>query len=91
MRTYSFVKRFMKNNQHSWNREVCQVIRICKLEEGIDITYDYVRCPSCGKGRLCDKPRGTKVAVLRIEGTALDHVVVKCPKCSALYLVTAEQ
>lgn len=67
------------------------MIRICKLEEGIDITYDYVRCPSCGKGRLCDKPRGTKVAVLRIEGTALDHVVVKCPKCSALNLVTAEQ
>ena len=48
------------------------MIRICKLEEGADITYDYVRCPSCGKGRLCDKPRGTKVAVLRIEGMVLD-------------------
>lgn len=67
------------------------MIRICKLEKGADITYDYVRCPSCGKGRLCDKPRGTKVAVLRIEGMVLDHVVIKCPKCSALYLVASEQ
>ncbi len=54
-------------------------------------SYEYVRCPTCGKGRLCDKPKDAKVSLLQIAGKGLEHVVVKCPRCSARYLITATE
>lgn len=49
--------------------------------------YDFVICPNCGRGRLCDKPRGSKISVLQIHGKGRDHVIVKCYKCSSRYLI----
>ena len=45
---------------------------------------DFLRCPVCKKGRLCDKPPAEKVSVikgnsLRCENTS--NVIIKCPKC----------
>lgn len=48
------------------------------------ITSDYVRCPYCNKGRLCDKPVDLKVLSKKTEST-LDKtevfVILKCHKC----------
>lgn len=66
------------------------MIHISKIEKEQYEEYDYIRCPKCGKGRLCDKPRGAKVSLLHIDGKGLDHVVVKCPCCSSRYLITAD-
>ena len=54
-----------------------------------NVPYEYVRCPTCGKGRLCDKPKDAKVSLLPAEDKGTDHVVIKCPRCSARYLITA--
>jgi len=48
------------------------------------ITSDYVRCPCCTKGRLCDKPVGLKVSTEemkpRLDNTGV-FVILKCHKC----------
>ncbi len=48
------------------------------------ITSDYVRCPCCTKGRLCDKPVGLKVSTEemkpRLDNTEV-FVILKCHKC----------
>ena len=52
--------------------------------------YDYVFCPKCGRGRLCDKPHDTKVNISQIHKNEVsEHIVVKCPKCSSRYLISA--
>ncbi len=66
------------------------MIHISKIENEQYAEYDYIRCPKCGKGRLCDKPRGAKVSLLQIDGKGLEHVVVKCPRCSSRYLIAAD-
>ena len=65
------------------------MIMISKIDDEDTAQYDFVTCPGCKKGRLCDKPRGEKVSILQIYGDSLNHVVVKCPKCGSRYLVTA--
>ena len=34
------------------------MIFIQQVYEDADIKSEYVRCPSCKRGRLCDKPKG---------------------------------
>lgn len=41
------------------------MIKISKVEDEDYTRYDYVICPRCGKGRLCDKPIGTRVIILK--------------------------
>lgn len=64
------------------------MIKIIKTEDENPTQYDYVICPYCRKGRLCDKPKGARVLIEQIHGCGSDHVVVKCPKCGARYLVS---
>jgi len=65
------------------------VIMVSKILDD-DTKYDYVLCPKCGRGRLCDKPHGTKVNILQIHKNEVsEHIVVKCPKCSSRYLISA--
>ena len=66
------------------------MIKISKIDDEGYIRYDFVICPSCGKGRLCDKPKGARVNILHIDKTGLDHVVVKCPKCGSRYLISVQ-
>lgn len=67
------------------------MIQISKIEDDNSMKYDYVKCPQCGKGRLCDKPRNAKVSILQIHGSGLDQVIVKCPKCSSRYLISVAE
>lgn len=66
------------------------MIKISKIDDEDYIQYDFVICPCCGKGRLCDKPKGARVNILHIDKNGLDHVVVKCPKCGSRYLISVQ-
>lgn len=67
------------------------MIQITQIEPDIQLEYDFIRCPVC-KRRLCDKPKGTSVSILQIHGKIkADHVLVKCSKCGARYLVTVSE
>lgn len=67
------------------------MIQITQVETEDRTQYDFIRCPVC-RGRLCDKPHGTAVSVLQIHGSMkADHVLVKCHKCGARYLVTVTE
>ena len=44
-----------------------KLLVITQIHEDADIDSDNVRCPACGKGRLCDKTVGDKVTVIAIQ------------------------
>lgn len=67
------------------------MIKISKVEDDDCTKYDFVTCPRCGKGRLCDKPKDTRVSILQIDEKGLNHVVVKCPKCGSRYLISVQE
>ena len=50
----------------------------------------YVKCPACGRGRLCDRPESEQVKVLEIldDVAPTSGVILKCPKCSVQVLVS---
>lgn len=59
--------------------------------ENSEIKSDYVKCPSCKRGRLCDKPIGVKVSATAVKfdynnrtGT---QIILKCPKCGQKFIV----
>lgn len=61
-----------------------------QLPENSDFESNYVRCPVCKKGRLCDKPAGDKIAVaIKVTVPVKKHsrIILKCPKCSQKFLV----
>lgn len=53
-------------------------------EDNLEI--DYVKCPSCKRGRLCDKAAGEKATVIAVKPKSTKHsgnwIKLKCPKCS---------
>ena len=50
---------------------VIGMLIIEQIYESSDIKSDFVRCPSCKKGRLCDKPAGERATVIALKP---DHV-----------------
>ncbi len=46
---------------------------------------EYLRCPVCGRGRLCDRPSVEEVVVARDGASSLrlPHIILKCPKCAS--------
>ena len=68
------------------------MIMVSIITDEDNTKYDYVLCPKCGRGRLCDKPQGIKATILELHGNnCLEHIVVKCPKCSVRYLISATE
>lgn len=70
------------------------MLAVEQMQEHYSIPSDYVRCPACKKGRLCDKPLGEKVKVTPIKSDRMNwsgnRIILKCPKCakkSAIYLM----
>ena len=54
------------------------------------IKSDFVRCPSCKTGRLCDKPQGIKIRAVPIEDTSVNgenKIILKCPKCGRKFII----
>ena len=68
-----------------------KLLVITQIHEDADIDSDYVRCPACGKGRLCDKTIGDKVTVIAIQDTAHSRkssgIILKCPKCAGKFII----
>ncbi|MCH5273425.1 MAG: hypothetical protein J1E35_07105 [Lachnospiraceae bacterium] len=61
-----------------------------QFHENPDTQSDYVRCPACKKGRLCDKPAGDKAAVaikVTVPVKKNSRIILKCPKCSQKFLI----
>ena len=48
-------------------KEVIGMLFIEQVYEKSNIKSDYVRCPSCKRGRLCDKPIGEKATVIALK------------------------
>lgn len=57
---------------------------IQQVSEKSTVISDYVRCPSCKTGRLCDKPAGTRIRAVPLDDTLIDGtgIILKCPKCA---------
>ena len=62
------------------------MIRVSYIADSYQKAYDFVYCPICKKGRLCDKPRAAAVSFEKIPVGA--HVVLKCPKCGSHFAVS---
>ena len=67
------------------------MIFIQQVYEDVDIKSEYVRCPSCKRGRLCDKPKGDIATVIALKTDHQDKtgskIILKCPKCSQKFLI----
>ena len=72
-------------------KDVVDMILIEKVYEDVDIRSEYVRCPSCKRGRLCDKPKGEVATVIALktdyQGGTGSKIILKCPKCSQKFLI----
>lgn len=68
------------------------MLLIEQIFEQDSIQSDFVRCPACKRGRLCDRPTGEKVMAIAIRGdTSLrksNRIILKCPKCSQKFLIS---
>lgn len=73
-------------------KEVIGMLLIEQIYEPNNIRSDYVRCPACKRGRLCDKPVGEKAMAIAIQGDSprkrSNGVILKCPKCSKQFLIS---
>ena len=60
------------------------MLLIQQVSEKIN-SCDYVRCPSCKSGRLCDKTLGVQIRAVPITDSSLNKddpgIILKCPKC----------
>ena len=68
------------------------MLLIEQIYETNGLKSDYVKCPVCKQGRLCDKPMGDKVMVIAVsEGTgnqAGNRIILKCPICGQRFIIT---
>lgn len=56
---------------------------------------DYVLCPACKHGRLCDKPQGENIAGLSLSGNtetpgSFHGLILKCPRCAQRFIISIE-
>ena len=72
-------------------KEVIGMLFIEQVYEKSNIKSDYVRCPSCKRGRLCDKPIGEKATVIALKSghseRTSSRIILKCPKCSQKFII----
>ena len=68
------------------------MLLIEQIFEQDTIQSDFVRCPACKRGRLCDRPAGEKAMAIAIHGEASfkksNRIILKCPKCSQKFLIS---
>ena len=69
------------------------MINITPVTTVDETAYDHVKCPQC-KTRLCGKPKGTKVHILRVPmgmSTNKSPLLFTCRRCKNHYLVSTEE
>ena len=68
------------------------MLLIEQIYETSNLKIDYVRCPVCKQGRLCDKPVGDKVMVIAVSEEPRhqtgSRIILKCPKCAQRFFIT---
>ena len=68
------------------------MLLIEQIFEQDTIPCDFVKCPACKRGRLCDRPVGEKAMAIAIAGDASikksNRIILKCPKCSQKFLIS---
>ena len=68
------------------------MLLIEQIFEQDTIQSDFVRCPACKRGRLCDRPAGEKAMAIAIHGDASlrksSRIILKCPKCSQKFVIS---
>ena len=73
-------------------KEEIGMLLIEQIYEPNNIRSDYVRCPACKRGRLCDKPVGEKAMAIAIQGdtakTRSSRIILKCPRCSQKLVIS---
>lgn len=73
-------------------KEVIGMLLIEQIYEPNNIRSDYVRCPACKRGRLCDKPVGEKAMAIAIQGDTAkirnSRIILKCPRCSQKFVLS---
>ena len=73
-------------------KEVIGMLLIEQIYDPNNIRSDYVRCPACKRGRLCDKPVGEKAMAIAIQGdtakTRNSRIILKCPRCSQKFVIS---
>ena len=73
-------------------KEEIGMLLIEQIYEPNNIRSDYVRCPACKRGRLCDKPVGEKAMAIAIQGdtakTRNSRIILKCPRCSQKFVIS---
>lgn len=68
------------------------MLLIEQIYEPDNIPSDFVKCPACKRGRLCDKPVGEKVMPIAIQGSPThqrgNRIFLKCPKCAQTFIIS---
>ena len=68
------------------------MLLIEQIFESTNLKSDHIKCPSCKRGRLCDKPIGEKVTAIAIRGNAANYrgnrIILKSPKCGQKFILT---
>jgi DNA-directed RNA polymerase subunit RPC12/RpoP len=68
------------------------IIAIRRIETIDETVYSHVHCPQCNH-KLCHKPKGSRVHILRISQKAKDFmesVLLTCKRCKSHYLISSE-
>ena len=76
-------------------KERNQMLLIRQLYYPQRLKSEYVICPACKHGRLCDKPQGEKIAVLSLSGNteapgSFHGLILKCPRCAQRFIISIE-
>lgn len=61
------------------------------VSENSAFKSEYVKCPSCKRGRLCDKPSKenvtSKMVLSNQQCGTSSCIILKCPKCGQKFFL----
>ena len=68
------------------------MILLQKIYIDEDVKSEFVKCPNCGRGRICDKAVGEKAAAISVSPDtnllkSKATLILKCPRCSSKFFV----
>ena len=67
------------------------MIIINQLPKEIPVECEYVKCPICKKGRLCDRAKTTNHIRVISSCTVIDPlmsgIILKCPACAQKFSI----
>lgn len=66
------------------------MLMIEQIYEPANLKSDFVKCPACKRGRLCDKPVEERVMAIAIipKSDRRNRIILKCPSCTQKFIIT---